>query len=307
MHPVEASTSGTPTPAAPWTIALLGPGGIGGLLAALLTRAGHRVICLASDGTAATLRDRGLQVSSSQHGDFHVAVEADTNLAEHVDLCLIAVKYTALDAALDRVPADVLGACLMVPLLNGIEHVDALRSRYPSAQVVPAVIRAESTRTSPGVIEHGSPFTEIDLAGSPEQLSPLAAMLTHAGVETKVLPDEAAVMWAKLAFLAPFALLTTRYQVPIGTIRTERREELAALVAETTAVSAACGAPVDTAGVLARYDRFPHDSKSSMQRDSEAGRPLELDAIGGALLRAADRHDIDVPFATRLVSELTHA
>src|SRR5439155_21594896 len=119
---------------------------------------------------------------------------------------------------------------LVLPLLNGVEHLDTLRARHGARRVVPAVIRIESTRTAPGVVEHGSPFAEIDLAGPDEPLAPLAALLTTAGLNTRVLPDENAVLWAKLAFLAPFALLTTRYRLPIGSIRSERREELTALV-----------------------------------------------------------------------------
>lgn len=289
----------------PARVAVLGPGGVGGLLAALLSRAGHRVICVAGEETAGALRDNGVQVRSGRFGDFHAKVEADTGLREPVDLCLVTVKQTALDSALDRVPAEHLADGLVLPLLNGIEHADILRARFGAQRVVPAVIRVESTRTAPGVIEHGSPFTEIDLAGPQERLAPLAALLTSAGVNTRVLPDADAVLWAKLTFLAPFALLTTRYRLPIGGIRTERRDELAALVAETTAVSRAGGAPMDAAQVLARYDAFPAESKSSMQRDAEAGRPLELDAIGGALLRAAERHGVPVPLTTRLVAELS--
>ncbi|MFC5183784.1 ketopantoate reductase family protein [Actinomadura harenae] len=301
MHDDNAAAV-IPSPA---KVAVLGPGGVGGLLAALLSRAGHRVICIASEETANTLRSTGIQVRSGQFGGFTAEVEADTALREPVDLCLVTVKHTALGSALERVPAEHLTDGLALPLLNGIEHVDALRARFGARRVVPAVIRVESTRTSPGVIEHGSPFTEIDLAGSPSRLAPLAALLTAAGTKTRVLPGEDAVLWAKLAFLAPFALLTTRYRLPIGGIRSERREELTALVEETTAVSRACGAPMDAAQVLARYDAFPAGSKSSMQRDAEAGRPLELDAIGGALLRAATQHGVPTPLAQKLVSELT--
>lgn len=297
----------TPDPApitSPSTVAVLGPGGVGGLLAALLSRAGHRVICIAGDETVRALRHHGIRVSSGHFGDFTAAVEADTALREPADLCLVTVKHTTLDAALDRVPPPLLNDGVVLPLLNGIEHTDTLRARYGARRVVPAVIRVESTRTAPGVVVHGSPFVDIDLAGPQGRLGPLATMLTAAGATTRVIPDENAVLWAKLAFLAPFALLTTRYRLPIGNIRSERRKELTAMVEETTAVSRACGGPADTAQILARYDAFPPGSKSSMQRDAEAGRPLELDAIGGALLRAAERHGIPIPLTTRLVTEL---
>ncbi|MGW3981064.1 ketopantoate reductase family protein [Streptomyces mirabilis] len=291
----------------PSTVAVLGPGGVGGLLAALVARAGHRVICLAGDETARALRTDGIRVRSGLFGDFTAAVEADTELREPVDACLITVKHTALDAALERVRPEVLGDGLLVPFLNGVEHPATLRARYGAARVAPAVIRVESTRTAPGVVEHGSPFAEIDLTGESVprgRLDALAGVLAAAGPTVRVLDDEAATLWAKMSFLAPFALLTTRYGVPLGEVRTRHREELTALVAETAAVSRACGAPADPAVALARYDAFPPDTKSSMQRDAEAGRPLELDAIGGALLRAADRHGVAVPVARGLVREL---
>lgn len=292
------------------TVAILGPGGIGGLLAALLTRSGHRVICLAGDETAKTLRTTGIQVRSACFGDFTAQVEADTELREPVDACLIAVKATTLDTALTRVPPTALGDALIVPFLNGVEHPQTLRTRYRPDRVAPAVIRVESTRVAPGLIEHASPFAEIDLTGEAvprDRLDALARALGTAGPTTRVLSDETAALWAKMSFLAPFALLTTRHGLPLGDVRTRHREELTSLVEETAAVSRACGGPADPAQALARYDSFPPGTKSSMQRDAEAGRPLELDAIGGALLRAAERHGVPTPVAAALVRQLREA
>ncbi|MFI6486045.1 ketopantoate reductase family protein [Streptomyces sp. NPDC050564] len=290
------------------TVAVLGPGGVGGLLAALLARAEHRVICLAGDETAQLLAADGIRVRSAHFGDFTARVEADTELREPVDACLIAVKATALDAALERVPAKALGDTgLVVPLPNGVEHPAALRARYRPEQVAPAVIRVESTRLAPGLIEHGSPFADIDLTGDTvprARLDALAGALEWAGARVRIQDDEAATLWAKMSFLAPLALLTTRYGVPLGDVRTLHREELVALIEEIATVSRANGAPVDPATALAQYDAFPAAMKSSMQRDAEAGRALELDAIGGALLRAAARSGVPVPVATRLVTEL---
>lgn len=292
------------------TVAVLGPGGIGGLLAALLSRSGHRVICLSGDETAKNLRTTGIHVRSAHFGDFTAHVEADTELREPVDACLIAVKATALDEALTRLTPSTLGDALLVPFLNGVEHPQTLRTRYRADRVAPAVIRTESTRVAPGEIEHTTPFAEIDLAGDTvprDRLDTLARVLDEAGPTTRVLPDETAALWAKMSLLAPFALLTTRHALPIGDVRTRHREELTSLAEETAAVSRACGGPADPAQVLARLDAFPTATKSSMQRDAEAGRPLELDAIGGALLRAAERHGVPVPLTTRLVRELRDA
>ena len=307
--------SRTTATAHPWTVAVLGPGGVGGLLAALLSRAGHRVICLAGEETARVLREDGIQVRSGVFGDFHAAVEADTALREPVDLCLVTVKHTALDAASERVPPRMLtgprGGGLVLPLLNGFAHTDVLRRRYGAERVVPAAVTVESTRTAPGIVEHSSPFVKLALAepseGPADGLGALAAMLTEAGAPAEVAGDEDTVLWGKLVFLAPFALITTRYRLPLGEARVARREELTALVEELSAVGRACGLPAeaaDAARVMARYDAFPDATKSSMLRDAEAGRPLELDAVGGAVVRAAERHGVPVPVLTRLVTEL---
>lgn len=289
-------------------VAVLGPGGVGGLLAGLLARAGHRVLCLAGEDTARVLREQGIRVRSGQHGAFQVAVEAGTRLDEDVDLVIVAVKETALAEAVERVPGGVLGDdALVVPLLNGVEHLEFLRERYGSERVAAGAIRVEATRVAPGVIEHGTAFTDIELAGPGVlrgRLERLAGVLGAAGVTARVSDDEGAALWSKLVLLAPFALLTTRYGLTVGEVRGLRRDELRAAVSEVAEVSAAAGVPADVEAVMARYDAFPAATKSSMQRDAEAGRPLELDAIGGAVVRAAERYGVAVPVVAGLVAAL---
>ncbi|GEB57323.1 MULTISPECIES: ketopantoate reductase family protein [Streptomyces] len=283
------------------TVAILGPGGVGGLIGALLARDGHRVVCLAGEETTAVLRREGLRVQSTQYGDFTTPVEADTLLREPVDVTFVTVKQTALPAALDRVPPQVLGDGIVVPLLNGLDHLAALRRHYPAGQVVAGTIRVEATRTSPGRIAHTSPFTALELAAP---LADLASHLRHAGLDVTLRTDESTMLWDKLSFLAPFALLTTRYQSAVGAIRDERRSELLAVLDEITAVARAAGTPVTAEAVLSFFDRAPEMMKSSMQRDAENGHPIELDAIGGAVLRAAATHRIETPITARLVAEL---
>ncbi|SOB78929.1 ketopantoate reductase family protein [Streptomyces sp. 1331.2] len=285
------------------TVAVLGPGGVGGLIAGLLARDGHRVICLAGEETAAVIARDGLHVRSGQFGEFTARVEAATELREPVDAVFVTVKETALAGSLDRLPARTLGPAIVVPLLNGLDHMALLRERYPAARVTAGTIRVEATRTAPGRIEHSSPFAAIELAGPVEEF---AEQLRHTGLDVALNEDETAMLWGKLSFLAPFALLTTRHASEIGTVRTEHRPELLAALEEITAVTRAVGAPADAQDLLASFDFIPATTKSSMQRDVEAGRPTELDAIGGAVLRAAHAHGVAVPTLTRLVSELSN-
>lgn len=290
-----------------FTIAVLGPGGVGGLVGALAARAGHRVTFLAATKSAETLRAHGVSVRSALFGDFSTTVDADTILSEPVDLCIVAVKQTALPDALDRIPAEMVEDGLVVPLLNGVEHVATLRERFSASCVAAGVVRVESSRTAPGQILHGSPFIEIDVASSTAprtRLDAAVAALQAASITTRVLDDEVAMLWGKLSVLAPFALLTTRHGAPIGDVRTGCRDELVHLVAEIAAVGRASGGPDVTESALRFYDSFPPEARSSMQRDATAGRPLELDAIGGAVLRAAEVHDLPAPLTSRLVAAL---
>ncbi|WP_136518612.1 ketopantoate reductase family protein [Cellulomonas telluris] len=288
-------------------VAVLGPGGIGGLVGGLLARAGHDVVLLAGERTVGELRAGGLHVSSALHGEVRVHVDADTELRTPVDTCFVTVKQTALGEALDRVPpAGVEG--LVVPLLNGVEHLDLLRRRFGPAVTAAGVVRAESTRVAPGRIVHGSRFVEIDLASGTAdrtRLDDTARMLEAAGIAATVRDDETSLLWSKLAVLAPFALLTTHLDVPIGEVREAHRDALVQLVSEAAAVSVASGGPDTSSSALRFYDTFPATARSSMQRDAAAGRPLEIDAIGGAVLRAADRHGVDVPATRRLVAALS--
>ncbi|MFF2615732.1 ketopantoate reductase family protein [Kitasatospora sp. NPDC058046] len=294
----------------PLTVAVLGPGGVGGLIGGLLARDGHRVVCLAGEATAAAIARDGLRVRSAEFGEFTARVEAATELREPVDAVFVTVKETALAAALDRLPAEVLGTGIVVPLLNGLDHMAVLRERYPAARVVAGTIRVEAARTAPGRIEHTSPFAAIELGADAEPDSPVAEFaeqLRHTGLDVALREDETAMLWSKLSFLAPFALLTTRHASGIGTVRTEHRAELVAVLDEITAVTRAVGAPADAQTLLASFDRIPGTMRSSMQRDVEAGRPTELDAIGGAVLRAADAHAVAVPTIARLVHDLTES
>lgn len=306
-HGTDTREAPTPEGLADLRVAVLGPGGVGGLLAGLLARAGATVTCLAGADTAAALDQHGLRIDSGRFGDFTVPVRATERLSERVDVCLVTVKATQLDTAVQRVPADVLGGALVVPLLNGVEHVELLRQRYPAAVVVAATIRVESTRVAPGRIRHDSPFAAIELAtghDGRDGAERFGQALRQAGLDVRVGEDEGAILWGKLNFLAPLALLTTDEDAPAGAVRERRRQDLVAVIAEVAAVARAEGAPADERGVLEFFDQVPASMQSSMQRDAAAGRPTELEAIGGAVVRRAAAHGIPVPVTARLVEQL---
>jgi 2-dehydropantoate 2-reductase len=291
----------------PARVAVLGPGGVGGLLAALLARRGDQVTCLAPPATAAHLAAHGLELRSPALGDARVAVEAATRLDHPVDVCFVTVKAGQLAEAVEAVPPRVLGDGLVVPFLNGIDHVAWLRGRYPPDQVVAGTIRVESTRVGPGLIEHVSPFAVVELAvgKTPRaRVEELGARLAETGLDVTVRDDEASTLWSKLAVLAPIALVTTWAAAPYGEARAGHRDEVAGVVHEIVQAARADGVELDEAAVLAVLEKVPDAMRSSMQKDAAAGRPIELDAIGATILRAADRAGTDAPVTARLVADL---
>ena len=272
---------------AAYTAAVLGPGGVGGFLAAMLSRAGDDVVVLAGAQTASALGRRGLRLESGAFGSFDAFVRASTQLNEPVDAVLVTVKATQLADAVGRVPAGALGEAIVVPFLNGIEHVERLREVYPAPAVVAATIRIEAVRVETGLIRHTSPFATVEVAATAanrQRAQRFVAELARTGIEARLREDELAMLWDKFSLLGPFALLTTRERGNTGEIRTRRRGDLEAMLRETAAVAAADGVTIDPLAVLAFVDTMPAGMESSMQRGHAAGTAMELDALGGELL-----------------------
>jgi 2-dehydropantoate 2-reductase len=276
--------------------AVLGAGGIGLLVGGALARAGRDVLLLLRPETLEAFGGT-IEVESAVLGDFTAPARAATLLAEPVDVLWIATKATTLDAAVESAPPE--HVSLAVPLLNGVDHVERLRRRY--AHVLAATISVESERTAVGRVRQTSPFLRVVVGPGGE---PVAEELRAAGLpDVSVGAGESAVLWSKLAFLAPIALTTSAAAAPVGDVRDDAawRARLARCRAEVCALAAAEGAPQDERALAALVDAAAPEMRSSMQKDVDAGRPPELDAIGGAVLRAADRHGIPAPATAELV------
>ena len=284
-------------------VAVLGPGGVGGLVAAALARAGTPTSVVAREETVAVIERDGLRVDSVRLGEFIALPRAIPVLSWPVDVLFVATKATALQLALERVVGP--RPELVVPLLNGVEHLAFLRKRFGADRVLPAVIRVESDRPAPGVIVQTSPFLRVDLAPDP-RAEPLAHLLRAAEVPTRIGDSEAEVMWRKLVRLNALACTTAAHDAPLGEIRTRAdwRAELVGAVEETAAVARAEGAPIEADDVLGELWEAHAGLTSSMQRDLAAGRPTELDAIAGAVLRAGERHGLECPTVAALAEAI---
>ena len=286
------------------TIAVAGPGGVGGFVAAALARSGHEVTVVAREGTVELLTAGGLWVRSvALDDDFIAHPRAVSELTEPTDVLLVATKASGLPDVLERIQAR---PVLVVPLLNGVEHMTALRMRFGADPVVAGVIRIESDRPAPAEVVQTSPGARIDLAGEDARVLALTGVLRAAGLEVRTGGTESQVLWAKLARLAALALTTSASDRPLGVIREDPRwrSALEGAVNETVAVAIAEGATLAPGDTLAELEAAHPELGSSMQRDIAAGREPELDAIGGAVLRAASRHGLPCPTVRWLVERV---
>ncbi|MDQ3740436.1 MAG: hypothetical protein M3389_05770, partial [Actinomycetota bacterium] len=233
------------------SVAVLGPGGVGGFVAAALARAGVDVTVVAREPTATAIARDGLEVESVRLGDFVVHPRAVAMLELRVDVLVVATKAPALDAALKRVRAE---PGLVVPLLNGIEHLEALRARFGEAAVAGSIrIAAERVPGPPVRIVHTSPAFRVELAPARDDVNAFLHVLRTAEIPANVVDSEAEVLWSKLARLNALACTTAAADAPIGEVRSHPRwrVRLEGAVVETAAVAAAEGVAVDPASTLA--------------------------------------------------------
>jgi 2-dehydropantoate 2-reductase len=277
-------------------IAILGSGAVGALIGAELASVPVATILVTTERSAEAIAIEGVTVESPRFGNDTIGVEAVTARDVTDDMVIVAVKAPHLAAALDRVTGK---PGVVVPLLNGVDHLSLLRERFGAGSVVAATVRVQAHRDGLTRVIHRAPFLTITLAqpGAPV----LEQRLVKANIEVVRGASEADVLWAKLSRLAALALATTAADAPLGDVR----ETAEAVAREVAAIASAEGATIDADTVVAELRGLPDSASSSLRADVTAHRAdHELDAIGGAVLRAARRHDLLAPRTAELVARV---
>jgi 2-dehydropantoate 2-reductase len=286
--------------------AILGAGAIGGLVGTALGSLGEDVIVvLRAERLAGYPASLVLERTSERPSATLTApVKAVASLADPVDVLWIATKTYQLESALREVRVE--PGCV-VPLLNGVDHMAVLAARFGRERVVAATIAVEAERSAPGRFIQRSPFVRLNLASSGKPLlEGIVQRLGGLGFTCQFIENEETLLWSKLCFLGPFALATSASGKNIGEVLNDPtwKAQLLSAIAEACAVARACGASVDTAQMQAMFSAAPPGMRSSMQKDLVAGRQLELDAIGGAIIQAGERAAIDVSTTARLIAAI---
>lgn len=290
-------------------IAILGTGAVGGFLACVVERAGAEVVCVTSKAGVARITQSGISLRSNALGDYAAHVKAKAVLSARPQILFITTKAQQLSQALERIPPPLVQDTIVIPLLNGLEHVSQIRNAL-GANVAVGMISIEVSRAEDYTIVHSSPHARIELASdrdiARERLEHVSTFLTRAGIECKTLPTEAQVIWRKLVRLNAIALATAASQQPLGVVRThpQWRAYLEQCAHDAGQVSACDGVPIDSATVMQQIDALPATLTTSLQRDTARNIPSELDAIAGGILRRAAQFHLTCPTIQALYTRI---
>jgi 2-dehydropantoate 2-reductase len=289
------------------TIAVLGTGATGGYFGGRLAEAGEDVRFIARGAHLAALRAHGLTVTSVA-GDFQldpVRVSETPPDIGPVDVVLVAVKAWQVPEAAESLRPLMGERTFVVPLQNGIDAPDQLAAVLGAERVLGGFCSILASLEGPGRIRHMGvvpyiAFGELDGSRTARAEALRAAFAGTRGVTVEVPADIRAAMWNKFLFITALSGVGAVTRAPAGVVRSqpESRGLLRDALEEIHAVARRAGIALPADAVertLAFIDGLPPDGTASMQRDVLAGRPSELEAQVGAVVRLGERLGVEVP------------
>lgn len=286
-------------------ILVVGAGSTGGFFGARLAQAGRDVTFLVRPAREQVLRENGLRVLSS-HGDFSLAprlVTADS-LDGPYDLVLLTVKAYALEAALDDLAPAIGPDSMILPVLNGMHHVDAVTRRFGAGVLLGGVCKIASTLDAQGrIVQYGTlnelAYGEMDGSQS-ERIQRVDECLRGAGFDARLSASIHREMWEKWILLASLGGITCLMRGSIGEVVAAPQGSAFALrlIDEVVAVVRTVGEPPSEAFIgearrLLTLRGSPQTS--SMYRDLIGGHPVEAEQIIGDLLQRGQQAGLDTP------------
>ena len=293
-------------------IVILGAGGIGGYLGARLVAAGESPCFLLRPARAARIAEQGLRLLSPL-GDVTCHPQIVTQVQDRADLVILTCKGQDLDGALQAIAPAVGQGTAILPFLNGVAHLEAIRQRFPHADLLGGVAQIGVTMDQDGVIRHlgqDNRFWIGPLDGaSPAAGQALCAALAGSPVQIAFRPAIRSDLWAKFVTIGTLAGVTSLCRSRIGLIQ-RQADGLATirqLYGECRAIALAEHPALPPAALEDGLDHLtdPHcDAGSSLMRDLLSGRPTEHDPLLGDLMRRARRHHLQTPLLAACLTSL---
>ncbi|WP_102261520.1 ketopantoate reductase family protein [Mesobacillus jeotgali] len=296
-------------------ILIVGAGAIGGYFGGRLLEKGEDVTFLVREKRQQQLRSNGLLVESI-HGDMRFA-EPKTILAgentEPYDVILVSTKSYHLDGAVESIKHYVGDETMVLPLLNGIAHLDVLTEAFGAEKVIGGLCFIETTLTQDGKIVQTSPIHDLVFGERNGEKTERILQLEEAFSGTKAsfhlsekIQQE---MWHKYLFITSLSGITSLFRSPIGPIRDQENgwKTIESLVHETAEIMDKIDAPLAAGamdGILGRMKEIGHGMKSSLQRDMEKSLLTEADHLFGYLLKKAEQSGLTAPILSAIYANV---
>jgi len=286
-------------------LAVVGAGGIGGYYGALLAHGGHDVAFIARGAHLEALQQRGLTVRTPG-GESTILVNAvaDTERLAPVDLVLFCVKSYDTELAAPALVPLMARDTAVVTLQNGIDNVEAIASVVGSGAVLAGAVYIALQLSSPGVVlRTGGPGRIVfgELSGAmTERVQRIASAFEQSRIPHEVSTDITRVLWEKYLFITGVGGVTALARSGIGPLLAspESRRLLTTACEEIAAIALAEGVPFPADAVdrvIKQAAALPPQWRSSMARDLEDGRRLEVEALSGAVVRRGLKLGVPTP------------
>lgn len=284
-------------------ICIIGTGGVGGYFGARLANSGYDVTFVARGEHLKAIRNQGLLVKSI-NGDVKIFPAKVTDEPKgEFDLVLVAVKVWHIRELGDMLKRIVGESTVVLPLENGIEAVDLLQQFVSPSQVLGGLCRIFSSIEAPGIINHSAydpsiTFGELDNSLS-DRAKEIGGIFKNSNIRFTIAEDIEKEIWIKFIFIASTSTIGALTRSSYGVYRSlsETRQLLSDVINEMVEVGIAKGVNITKKLVgktLDFIDKMPADATTSLQRDMMEGKPSELDAQLGALIRLARKYHVTV-------------
>jgi 2-dehydropantoate 2-reductase len=298
--------------------AILGSGAVGGYYGAKLARAGHDVTFVARGAHLAAIRERGLEIRSPALGGFSVRARAeqDTGKVGPVDVVIVAVKTYDNPTALPMLQPMLGPESSVLTLQNGVDSASEAAAVVGEARVIGGTTYIATALVSPGVIEQTGTHRRIvfgEVFGDLPRLSPrvraLHDALARADIQAEGVPDGRVPVWEKFVFLVALAGFTGASRLPIGPLWADPqiRAQFLEACREVERLAHAQGVDVrdDLVDQITAYvTGIPGSMRSSLLIDLAQGKPIEVEALQGAVVRRAAAAALPVPIMSTLYAVL---
>lgn len=295
-------------------ILVVGAGAIGGYFGGRLLEKGEDVTFLVRDRRKKELESTLLNIKSV-NGDCRLMPQLITKNSdpEAYDAVILSTKSYQLAGAIEDVRPFVGEKTMVLPLLNGISHMDQLIEAFGEQAVIGGLCFIESTLDEEGTIVQSSPMNQLVFGERNGEKTDRIKRLESVFEGTKadfLLSDKIdQEMWHKYLFITTMSGITTLFEEPIGPIREleSGQRTIASLLKELEEVMEKSSAPIEqgiSAELLDKINSLGEGMKSSMQRDAEKSQPIEADHLQGYLLEKARESGVEVPVLETVYTKL---